>query len=56
MPRQSRAAPGGYVAHAVNRGIARLYLFEKPADDDALDRVLVRALHKRFQPIIVHHS
>jgi hypothetical protein len=30
MPRHPRIAPGGYVYHALNRGVARLALFEKP--------------------------
>jgi hypothetical protein len=32
MPRHSRAAPGGYVYHALNRAVARLPLFEKEGD------------------------
>jgi hypothetical protein len=32
MPRHRRMAPGGYVDHALNRGVARLALFEKPGD------------------------
>src|SRR5947209_18909224 len=46
MPRQARAAPGGYVYHALNRAVARLLLFQKPADYDAFERVLVEALVK----------
>jgi len=46
MPRQARAAPGGYVYHALNRAVARLPFFQKPADYDAFERVLVEALVK----------
>jgi hypothetical protein len=38
MPRTARNARGGYVYHAPNRAGARLPLFDKPADDDALKR------------------
>jgi len=46
MPRRPRNAPGGLVYHALNRAVARLPLFEKPADYDAFERVLALALHK----------
>src|ERR1700758_3734011 len=44
MPRQARSAPGGYVYHALNRGVARLPLFEKDGDYEAFERVLGEAL------------
>lgn len=44
MPRQPRVAPGGYVYHALNRGVARLTLFEKDGDYAAFERVLAEAL------------
>ncbi len=47
MPRHARAAPGGYVYHAINRAVARLPLFQKDADYEAFERVLVEALAKR---------
>lgn len=46
MPRRARCAPGGLVYHALNRATARLKLFRKPADYDALLRVLEEALRK----------
>lgn len=46
MPRSTRSAPAGYVYHAMNRGVARLKLFRKPADYDAFLRVLEEALQK----------
>jgi putative transposase len=44
MSRGPRHAPGGYVYHALNRAVARLPLFEKPADYGAFERVLAEAL------------
>ena len=44
MPRTPRSAPGGYVYHALNRGVARLPLFEKDGDYAAFERVLAEAL------------
>src|SRR5437868_13569395 len=44
MPRRPRIAPGGIVYHVLNRGVARLPLFEKPADYAAFLRVLAAAL------------
>src|SRR5947207_2808179 len=41
MPRHPRNAPGGY--HALNRGVARLPLFEKDGDYEAFERVVVEA-------------
>ena len=43
MPRTARAAPGGYVYHALNRAVARLPLFEKEADFEAFERVMEEA-------------
>lgn len=44
MPRHARAAPGGYVYHALNRAVARLPLFQKTGDYEAFERVLDEAL------------
>jgi len=44
MSRGPRQAPGGIAYHALNRAVARLPLFEKPADSDAFVRVLAEAL------------
>jgi putative transposase len=44
MPRNPRVAPGGFVYHALNRGVARLPLFEKDGDYEAFERVLAQAL------------
>jgi putative transposase len=46
MARQPRAAPGGYIYHALNRAVARLPLFDKAGDFDAFEGVLVVALQK----------
>jgi len=40
MPRPKRICPPGEVFHVLNRGVARLTLFEKPEDYDAFLRVL----------------
>jgi putative transposase len=44
MSRGPRQAPGGFVYHVLNRAVARLPLFEKPADYAAFLRVLAEAL------------
>jgi putative transposase len=46
MPRGPRNAPGGYVYHALNRGVGRGTLFFKPADFDAFERILLEALEE----------
>jgi len=46
MPRRRRQTPGGFVYHVLNRAVARLPLFEKPADYAAFLRVLAEALHE----------
>ena len=40
MPRQARAARGGYVYHVMNRGHAGLTLFDAPADYEMFVRLL----------------
>jgi putative transposase len=52
MPRPKRICPGGMVFHCLNRAVARLTLFEKPADYDAFERVLSEA-HERLPLRIV---
>lgn len=44
MGRPLRAAQKGYVYHVLNRAVARLQIFDKPADYDAFDRVLEQAV------------
>jgi putative transposase len=44
MSRGPRQAPGGIVYHTLNRAVARLPLFQKPADYEAFLRVLAEAL------------
>jgi REP-associated tyrosine transposase len=46
MGRPLRAATGGLVYHVLNRANARLPIFEKPADFEAFERVLIEA-HQR---------
>ena len=40
MPSTARVAPGGMVFHVLNRGVARMQLFEKAADYQAFEQVL----------------
>jgi putative transposase len=40
MPRPLRAAPGGLVYHVLNRGNARLKIFEKDGDYQAFEHIL----------------
>jgi REP element-mobilizing transposase RayT len=44
MPRTARVAPGGMVFHVLNRGVARMQLFEKAGDYAAFERVLSETL------------
>jgi len=44
MPRTARIAPGGLVFHVMNRGVARMQLFEKPADYQAFEIVVRETL------------
>jgi len=44
MPRQARAAPGGIVYHALNRGNGRTELFHKSQDYAAFERIMVAAM------------
>ena len=44
MPRTARVAPGGLVFHVLNRGVARMQLFEKSADYQAFEQVLHESL------------
>src|SRR5215510_7532275 len=46
MGRPLRAATGGVVYHVLNRGNARMQLFDTPADYEAFERVLAEA-HER---------
>ena len=44
MPRNNRIAPGGMVFHVLNRGNARMRIFEKEADYLAFEKVLAQTL------------
>ena len=52
MSRGPRHAPGGCVYHVLNRAVARLPLFEKPADYEAFLRVLAEALEQQPMRIL----
>ena len=42
MPRVARTAPADVVFHVLNRGNDRAALFDRPADYDAFERVMIR--------------
>src|ERR1035438_3357133 len=44
MPRTARVAPDGMVFHVLNRGVARMQLFEESADYQAFEHVLRETL------------
>lgn len=46
MGRPPRAALGGYVYHVLNRANARLAIFQKPADYEAFEQVLLQAVER----------
>ena len=46
MPRQKRVDVAGVTYHAINRGNARLTIFQKPEDYDAFIRVMAKGLEK----------
>jgi putative transposase len=46
MPRTARVAPGGMVFHVLNRGIARMQLFEKEGDYEVFERTLCETLEE----------
>ena len=43
MPRTARAAPGGTVFHVLNRGVGRMALFEKDAEQLVRNQLLAEA-------------
>jgi len=54
MPRTARLAPGGIIYHVCNRAVARLTLFEKPADYQAFEQVLLEAHRRLPLPILAY--
>jgi putative transposase len=46
MPRHARIAPGEIIYHVLNRGNGRNKLFQKPADYDAFQRIMVDAMRR----------
>jgi hypothetical protein len=53
IPRGRRVAPGGLVYHVLNRGVTRLALFEKDAEYEAFERVLVQAMQAFSNTLLV---
>jgi putative transposase len=56
MARTARVAPGGLVFHVLNRGVARMQLFEKPADYQAFEQVLRETLDESSMRICAYTS
>ena len=54
MPRTARVAPGGLVYHVLNRAVARLPLFEKTADYEAFERVLLETQQRHPTRILAY--
>ena len=46
MPRRIRATAGGVIYHVLNRGVARMRLFRKRADFEAMEQVLEEACQR----------
>jgi putative transposase len=55
MARQASVAPGGLVYHVLNRAVARLPQFCKPADFEAFERVLAAGLARADGPRLHAH-
>jgi len=54
MPRRPRNAPGGIVYHVLNRAVARLPLFGKPADYAAFEDVMALAYERHPMRILAY--
>lgn len=54
MGRPRRAAEGGYVYHVLNRGNARMHLFDDEKDYDAFERVLAEAIERSEMRLLAH--
>ena len=54
MPRRPRICPPGTCFHVLNRSVARLALFEKPADYEAFERVLHEAFTRVPLPVFAY--
>lgn len=52
MPRRSRLCPAGLCYHVLNRGVARLALFEDAADYQAFTEVISEAFQREPLPIL----
>lgn len=46
MPRIARVQPGGYVFHVLNRGNARMSIFDDDCDFAAFERIMAQAIDK----------
>jgi putative transposase len=54
MARTPRAAEGGFIYHALNRGNARLAIFDDEGDYDAFERVLAEAVSRYAMRLLAY--
>jgi putative transposase len=54
MPRSARITPGGTIFHVLNRGVVRMRLFEKDADYQAFEQVIIDTLKDRPMRILAY--
>jgi len=54
MPRRPRFCPAGICYHVLNRGVARLALFEHSGDYEAFTEVIAEALQRERLPILAY--
>ena len=54
MGRPHRAALGGYVYHVLNRANARLTIFQKDQDYEALEAVLLQAVERTRMRLLAY--
>jgi putative transposase len=54
MPRVARIAPGGFIYHVLNRGVAKRTLFRSGGDFEAFQRCLVQTLESTPMRILAY--
>ncbi|HJT33891.1 MAG TPA: hypothetical protein VJ783_17735 [Pirellulales bacterium] len=54
MGRPHWAAEGGYVYHVLNRGNARIDLFDDDADYDAFEKILAEAVEREETRLLAY--
>jgi hypothetical protein len=54
MRRRAKVASNGMIFHVLNRGVARMQLFEKPTDYQASEHVLRETLDESRMQVCAH--